>query len=283
MVIKFNEVTDWEALGFPKGTTTSGIAGTGKVRDNRSHVIESEFDTGNFKFYAHALNYANQLVKFDSFGLPDSDVLLSVTYMERPESKYRNYRTQGIGLNIKSKYVYGGGETDAGSGCGKTIKEFKDNYIFGGKREKDRVFTANLIKKATGMTDAEYIEFVTKNQNKSWNEIEPIDNSDPVEFRNKLIKAFGENIVSNQRAQKRAYDEYYASNPEPPMFTWAYSADVNETINNPLDFLHRNEMTEAERKIGQVGEIKLTSVEERTEFLRQYSLENNIPFIVFGD
>ena len=283
VVIKFNEVTDWEALGFPKGTTTSGIAGTGKVRDNRSHVIESEFDTGNFKFYAHALNYANQLVKFDSFGLPDSDVLLSVTYMERPESKYRNYRTQGIGLNIKSKYVYGGGETDAGSGCGKTIKEFKDNYIFGGKREKDRVFTANLIKKATGMTDAEYIEFVTKNQNKSWNEIEPIDNSDPVEFRNKLIKAFGENIVSNQRAQKRAYDEYYASNPEPPMFTWAYSADVNETINNPLDFLHRNEMTEAERKIGQVGEIMLTSVEERTEFLRQYSLENNISFIVFGD
>ena len=285
VVIKFNEVTDWEALGFPKGTTTSGISGTGKLRDKSSSngIIKSEFNTGNFKFFAHALNYANQLVKFDSFGLPDSDALLSVTYMERPESKYRNYRTQGIGLNIKSKYVYGGGETDAGSGCSKDINEFKNNYIFGGHREKDRLFTAELIKKATGMSDAEYIEFVMKNENRSWNEIEPIDNSDPVEFRNKLIKAFAENIVSNQRAQNRAYDEYYASNPEPPMFTWAYSADSNEIISNPLEFLHRSELTETEAKLGRVGEIELTSVEERTRFLREYSLEKHIPFIIFGN
>ena len=281
IVIKFNEVTDWEALGFPKGTTTSGVTGTGRVR--REKILESEFNTGNFKFFAHALNYSNQLVKFDSFGLPDSDALLSVTYMERPESKHRNYRTQGIGLNIKSKYVYGGGETDAGSGCSKNIAEFKENYIFGGRREGDRVFTANLIKKATGMSDEQYIEFVEKNQNKSWNEVEPIDNSDPVEFRNKLIKAFAENIVSNQRAQKRAYDEFYASNPEAPMFTWAYSADANEKIKNPLEFLHRNELTQVEKNIKQIGEVELTPVAERTEFLRQYSLERDIPMFIFGD
>ena len=283
IVIKFNEVTDWEALGFPKGTTTSGVTGTGRVRQGREKILESEFNTGNFKFFAHALNYSNQLVKFDSFGLPDSDALLSVTYMERPESKHRNYRTQGIGLNIKSKYVYGGGETDAGSGYSKNIAEFKENYIFGGRREGDRVFTANLIKKATGMSDEQYIEFVEKNQNKSWNEVEPIDNSDPVEFRNKLIKAFAENIVSSQRAQKRAYDEFYASNPEAPMFTWAYSADANEKIKNPLEFLHRNELTQVEENIKQIGEVELTPVAERTEFLRQYSLERDIPMFIFGD
>lgn len=133
------------------------------------------------------------------------------------------------------------------------------------------------------MSDAEYIEFVTKNQNKSWNEVEPIDGSDPVEFRNKLIKAFGENIVSNQRGQKRAYNEYYVSNPEAPMFTWAYSADANETISNPLEFLHRNELTQAESKIENVGEIGLTPVADRTAFLRQYSLERNIPMFIFGD
>ena len=283
IVIKFNEVTDWEALGFPKGTTTSGVTGTGRVRQGREKILESEFNTGNFKFFAHALNYSNQLVKFDSFGLPDSDALLSVTYMERPESKHRNYRTQGIGLNIKSKYVYGGGETDAGSGYSKNIAEFKENYIFGGRREGDRVFTANLIKKATGMSDEQYIEFVEKNKNKSWNEVEPIDNSDPVEFRNKLIKAFAENIVSSQRAQKRAYDEFYASNPEAPMFTWAYSADANEKIKNPLEFLHRNELTQVEENIKQIGEVELTPVAERTEFLRQYSLERDIPMFIFGD
>ena len=310
IVIKFNDVEDWEALGFPKGTTTRGIKGTGKLRDGGA-IEEAEFETGNFKFFAHALNYANQLIKFDSFSLPDSDVLLSATYMERPESKHRNYRTQGIGLNVASKYVYGGGETDAGSGCGKNVEEFKKNYIFGGIREGDRVFTANIVKRATGMTDEQYIEFYEKNQNKSWAEFEPIDGFDidkiqdalikaneeivlkPGEYtdfsnnlymRYLLIQAYAENIVSNVRGENRAYDEYYISNPEEPMFSWLYATDPNEIIGeNPLEYLHRNYLTSREEQINHIGLEGVKPVAERIEFLRQYSLERNKVMFVFGN
>lgn len=283
IVIKFNDVEDWEALGFPKGTTTKGIKGTGKVRKESGYIEESEFETGNFKFFAHALNYANQLSKFDSFALPDSDVLLSVTYMERPESKYRNFNTQGIGLYVQSKYVHGGGNTDAGSGTGKSISEFKKNYIFGGKREKDRTFTADIVKRATGMSDEQYVQFYEKNKNKTWEEVEPIDGSDPIEFRNKLIKAYAENIVSNERGD-RAYDEYYVTNPEEPMFAWVYASDKKEKIGpNPLEFLHRNNKTDKENKIGRIGHTAIRPVEERTQFLREYCLNRNKVMFVFGD
>ena len=283
VVIKFNDVEDWEALGFPKGTTTKGIKGTGKIKKEGGDIEESEFETGNFKFFAHALNFANQLSKFDSFALPDSDALLSVTYMERPESKYRNFNTQGIGLYVQSKYVHGGGNTDAGSGTGKSIDEFKKNYIFGGKREKDRTFTADIVKRATGMSDEQYVQFYEKNKNKTWEEVEPIDGSDSVEFRNKLIKAYAENIVSNERGD-RAYDEYYVTNPEEPMFAWVYASDKNEKIGaNPLEFLHRNNRTDKENKIGRIGHTAIRPVEERTQFLREYCLNRNKVMIVFGD
>ena len=286
IVIKFNDVEDWEALGLPKGTTSRGIKGIGRnkyVKDG--YIEETEFDTGNFKFFAHGLDFMEQLLKFDIFNMPDNDALLSVTYMERPESKYRNFRTQGIGLNAASKYVYGGGETDAGSGCGKSIDEFKTNYVFGGKRQGDRVFVSDLIKRTTGMTDEEYVQFYNKNQNKTWEEVEPIDGSDPVEFRNKLITAYAEKIVSNVRYQKRAYNEFYISNPDEPMFTWVYSAVPEEKIGeNPLPFLNREKLSESERQMGRIGSGDiLRPVADRTRFLRQYSLERDKVMFVFGD
>ena len=128
--------------------------------------VNEDVDTGNIKFFVHGLDYENQLAKFDAFGLVDSDVLLSISYAERPESKYRFFRAQGVLLDFDTKYIHGGGNTDAGSGCGKTIADFKKDYIFGGERETDRLYVSDLIKKATGMSDSEYIEFIKANEKK---------------------------------------------------------------------------------------------------------------------
>ena len=49
--------------------------------------LSEDVNTGNIKFFAHGLDYENKLAKFDAFGLVDSDVLLSISYAERPESK----------------------------------------------------------------------------------------------------------------------------------------------------------------------------------------------------
>ena len=266
VVIKFNEVEDWEKIGFPKGSVSRGITQT---MYNREQV-----DTGNIKFIAHGLDYANQLTKFDAFSLVDSDALLSVSYAERPESKYRFFRPQGVLLDVDTKDIHGGGNTDSGSGVGKNIDTFKQKYIFGGERESDRLYISELVKNALNLSDEEYIDFVRKNSDKSFIEIEP------AEVREKLIKAFA-SINSNTRRGNREYNEMYISNPKPPMAVFAYSIDYNEKIDDPLAFLNRDEIRGHENGFG--NSSNGISVKDRTAFLRQYAIERNIPFFIFGD
>lgn len=266
VVIKFNEVEDWESIGFPKGSSTKGIITTGL--DEKRNEINVE--TGNIKFFVHALDLDGQLTKFDAFSMPDSDALLSLSYAERPETKYRFFRAQGIILDFNSKYIYGGGDNDAGSGVQKTIKKFKENYIFNGIRRSERVYVPNLIKQATGMNDDEYIKFINANKNKSFTEIEP------VELREKIIKALA-TINSNPRKGNRAYNEMYGSNPERVMGVFAYNMDIDEKTENPIEFLHRDTVEKCDTTFNQ------KTTKQRTEFLRKYAVEHDIPFILFGN
>ncbi len=252
VVIKYNEVENetWDKIGFPKGSFSRGITSQSYSTKHGRKLNSADVDTGNIKFFAHGLDYSNQLYKFSRFALPDSDALLSVSYAERPESKYRFFRTQGVLLNADAKYIYGGGETDSGSGCGKNIDNFKENYVFGGEREEDREYISNLIKTTLNLDDEEYIEFVRKNANKSFGEIEP------KETEKALIKAFA-TINSNVRKGEREYNEMYISNPE-VMAVFAY--DENDNVGNISKFISKQE-----------------------NFLKQYALDNDMPFIVFGD
>ncbi len=251
IIIKYNEVRNntWEQIGFPKGSISHGIGAVGKSIQ-KDKITTTSVDTGNIKFFAHGLNYEYQLNNFSTFALPDSEALLSVSYMERPESKYRMFRTQGVLLNTEAKYVHGGGKTDAGSGYEKNINEFKNNYIFGGFRESDRKFISNLIKKTLNLTDIKYVQFVKENANKSFSEINPID------VRNKIIKAFS-GICSNVRLGKREYNEMYITNPE-IMATYAYSE--NDNVGDVIKFVNKQE-----------------------DFIKQYALNNDLVFFVFGD
>ena len=243
VVVRYNEVEDWEKLGFPQGSISRGI-------ETINPVDNTQINTGNIKFIAHGLEYENQLSNFDAFALPDSDALLSVSYMERPESKYRLFRSQGVLLDVDSKYIHGGGETDSGSGCGKNIDNFKQRYLFGGERQKDRDYISNLIKETLNLNDEEYIAFIKANQNKSMLEIEPI------EAREALIKRFAL-INSNVRYGSREYNEMYISNPK-VQGCFAYSSEDN------------------------VGDIS-TFIDNQEAFLKNYAKEHNLPFIVFGD
>ena len=266
VVIKYNEVDDWEKIGFPEGSVSKGFSQT--MFDGQN------FNTGNIKFFAHGLDYPNQLTKFDAFSLVDSDALLSVSYAERPESKYRFFRPQGVLLDVDTKDIHGGGNTDSGSGYGKNIDIFKQEYIFGANRESDRLYISNLVKKALNFTDEEYINFVKENANKPFSEIQP------EEAREALIKAFA-SINSNARKGNREYNEMYISNPKPPMAVFAYDINYNAKIDNPLSFLNREEIGKYDTSFGFNSDN--ISVKDRTSFLRQYALERNIPFFIFGD
>lgn len=252
IIIKFNEVENdtWEKIGFPKGSVSKGINATGYARKYGS-VNENTVDTGNIKFFAHGLDYSEQMRNFDAFTLPDSDALLSVSYMERPESKYKLFRTQGLLLDVDTKDVHGGGETDSGSGVKKSLDLFKKDYAFSnGDRHSDRVYVAELIKKELNLTNDEYVEFVKNNTDK------PISEIEPKEYQEPLVKAFA-TINSNTRKGKRSYNEMYVTNPR-AMGVFAYSSSDN--VRNVTDF-----------------------VESQKDFLKNYALEEDLPFIVFGD
>ena len=244
VIIKYNEVENdaWEKIGFPKDSVSRGI----KPVNYQTHV-----DTGNIKFFAHGLDFAEQLQNFDAFALPDTDALLSVSYMERPESKYRLFRPQGVLLDVDTKYVHGGGNTDAGSGCKKSLDIFKKDYAYAGsERHRDREYVSNVIKSSLGFTDSEYIEFVKQNENK------PISEIEPESCRKKIVEVFA-SISSATRGGGRSYNEMYITNPR-VMGVFAYPTDK------------------------EVGEI-MAFVEKQHEFLKKYALEEDLPFVVFGN
>lgn len=252
IIIRFNEVEDWEALGLPKGSVSKGIIAKGIDNDGKSCNVS----TGNIHFFVHGLDWANQLAKFDAFGMVDSEVLLSLSYAERPESKFRFFRTQGVLLDVPTKYVHGGGNLDAGSGNKKFVSEFKRFYIFGGPREEERTYISALVKEATGMSDSEYIKFIEKYENKPFTDIEPES------LRNKIIKIFAQ-INSNVRKGNREYNEMYGSNPSDVMGVFGYPEDSDGKIGDDIfKFVKHNDKLDG--------------------FLRQYALERDIPMYIFG-
>ena len=105
------------------------------------------------------------------------------------------------------------------------------------------------------MNDEEYTNFVMVNKDKPMTEIEP------KELQEKLIKKLA-TINSKHRRGDRAYNEMYISNPKSIMGVFAYDMDKN-SIDEPLKFLEDNNA--------------------RTDFLKKYALEHDVPFYLFGD
>lgn len=245
VIIRYNEVENktWEKIGFPKGSISKGI----KTHDKE----DGKIDTGNIKFFAHGLDVSSDLQNFDVFNLPDSEALLSVSYAERPESKYRFFRTQGAIIKADAQYVHGGGKTDAGSGRKKTIDDFKKDYAYSGSRRyDDRKFVSDLIKKELKLFKGQYRKLVEENTNKPLCEIEP------KKYQEKIVKALA-TINSHTRYGERSYNEMYISNPK-VMAVYAYPP--------------HNEVKDTMR-----------FVEKQKDFIKEYAVEKDIPMFIFGD
>lgn len=261
VVIKFNEVEEWEKIGFPKGSTTKGV----RINLNNNDSVE----TGNIKFLAHGLINANQLARFYAFQLPDSTALLSVSYAERPESKYRFFRPQGL-LGITDTFnILGGGVNDAGSGFKKNLKRFRYQLEYTG-RKCWRPYISKRLSNALGFNANEYRQFVLENQNKAFADIFP------EETRNIIIESLG-CMQSNKRRCAREYNEFYATKFK-PMSPYVYNIS-DSSIGNPIDFLNRRTINKNEK----VYYSEPQSVSERTSFLRKYALLHDLPFTVFGN
>ena len=261
VVLKFNEITDWEGIGFPKGSTTKGIF---------VNTPKGEVETGNIKFLAHGLDSESSLSRFNVIQLPDSQALLSVSYAERPETKYKFFRPQGVLGHTETFNVVGGGVTDVGSGCKKQLGRFR-NVISNNKNFSPRSYVSDKIKKVLNLNDAGYIKLLNENKNKPYSSIYPL------ETRNKIISELGM-MKSETRRFAREYNEFFATNVL-PMGVFAYNTDVNLKIDNPLDFLHKKDVSSSEKnKYG-----KNLSVSDRTSYLRKFALNHDLPFVILGE
>lgn len=245
VIIRYNEVENetWEKIGFPKGSISKGIDASDKKA--------GEINTGNIKFFAHGFDLRSDLQNFDAFTLPDSDALLSVSYAERPESKYRFFRTQGVLINTDAQYIHGGGKTDSGSGCKKTVEVFKQDYAFPDcRRYEDRIYISELIKKQLKLFDGQYRKLVEENASK------PLSELKPEKYQEKIIKALAR-INSHTRFGERSYNEMYISNPE-VMAVYAYPS--NNEVKDTMRF-----------------------VDKQKDFIKEYAVEKDIPLVILGD
>ena len=252
IIIKYNEVENsvWEKIGFKRGTISNGI----KINN-----FGEDINTGNIKFFVHGLDCLTQLANFEAFNMLESDALLSVSYAERPESKYRFFRPQGVILDTDNINIHTGSISDTGTGYKKTLDPYL-SYII-----TDRKFIPFILKTKGGLKKSEYVRLIKDYQNKQFSDIYP------VETRNKAIKKLAV-INSNSRKYGREYNEFLITNPKPPMAVYAYSLD-DEEIKNPVEFLNR---TKPE------FDVYYDDLIRRTGFLRNYAINHDIPFVIFG-
>ena len=252
VILKYNEVEDWESIGFPKGSVSRGY------KSKAGNNSEINIDTGNIKFIVHSVHDDISLAKCETLSTLPSDAIFSASYAECVESNWGFIGDNGIIVDVDTKHIHGGTNVDTFSEFGKSSRSIKNEYIFGGPREWERTYISKLIKDVIGMSDDEYIAFVEKYANKPFTEIEP------QEVKEKLIAAFADSRIKGN--VKNQYSEIYISNIKKINAVFSRTR-YEKNIGNPIIFLKNKDTGEGENTI----------------FLQKYALERDIPFIIFGD
>lgn len=227
-----NVGNDLSAYGFAKGTTKE-----------------------NWRGLVHALDDEQQMTKFNTFSTIDTEALLSTSYMDT--KSYKVFRKQGFILDVNTNDIHAGYCSDFGTGYEKSIELLKSDYLFQGQRKANglernawrsdrsryRNYIPDLIKKAMGVNDEEYMKLLEKIQGcKSLTDIEKVDKK----FAEKLKQVF-EEMESRKRSGGRQYNEMLVSRPK-IQGVFAYDKPY----------------------------------ERIPKFLRKYAQENDIPIIIFG-
>lgn len=223
---------DLSTLGFAKGTTKD-----------------------NWRALVHALDHEDQMSKFNTFSVIDTEALLSTSYID--SKNYRVFRKQGFILDVNSNDIHAGYYRDFGTGYSKDIELLKSDYLFQGKRKLDtqnqnvwsgdrteyRDYISGLVKKKMNINDAEYVKLMEKIQScKSITDIEKVDKN----FADNLQQIFGE-MDAGKRRGGRQYNEMLVTRPK-IQAVFAYDSDYNKI----------------------------------PKFLRKYAQDNDLPIIIFG-
>ncbi len=210
----------------------------------------------NWRGLVHALENSEQMQKFNTFDIIDTEALLSTSYIDT--KSYKVFRKQGFILDVNPNDIHAGYSSDFGTGYGKSIELLKSDYLFNGQRKtkdveinawrsdrsKYRNYISGLIKQKLNISDEEYVSLMEKIQGcKSLTDIEEVDNN-----LAKALKEVFEEMESKKRRGGRQYNEMLVSRPK-IQGVFAYD--------KPYEAI--------------------------PEFLRKYAQDNDLPIIIFGN
>lgn len=210
--------------------------------------FKEDISSEDLNVIVHGLDAEKQSATLQVLGKPDSDALLSASYVNYGKGNYHVFRQYGFILDVASDDINAAYYRDFGSGYGKSLNNLKSDYLFDGYRKEMRNYISDKIKQELNLSDEEYKELYPKISNKSITELEK-------EFP-EVAKAY-RNIITNmeegKRSHGREYNEMLVSRPQIQGIFYQGTTDGVEF-----------------------------KIEDVPEFLREYAEEHNVPIIYFG-
>lgn len=210
--------------------------------------FKEDISSEDLNVIVHGLDAEKQSATLQVLGKPDSDALLSASYVNYGKGNYHVFRQYGFILDVASDDINAAYFKDFGSGYGKSLNNLKSDYLFDGYRKEMRNYISDKIKKELNLSDEEYKELYPKISNKSITELEQEFPDVASAYRNVIT-----NMEEGKRSYGREYNEMLVSRPQ------IQGIFYQGTTNG--------------------DEFKIENV---PEFLREYAEEHNVPIIYFG-
>lgn len=146
-VIRINEYTNFQQLGFDKGVTY-----------NNFYAIAHSFCNNEF----NKLNYTNKLLNLDIFENLNTKNVISASFIDA--QNHRTFRKYGVILDVPNENILGGYYRDFASEFNKTDRMFIYRYVNGNKKNFIDYY-AKQFREHLDYDKNQYIEFLTKTQN----------------------------------------------------------------------------------------------------------------------
>jgi hypothetical protein len=206
-IIRINKNTDFEKLGFDKGTNADNFYG-----------FAHTFDLGKFD----SLGINGKLCNLNLSKHQDFDFVISAAFID--VEHHKPFRKNGLMLDVPQENILAGYYRDFASEFKKTQGYFQKEYMFGEKHSFQNYYVEPL-KKSLGRNDDEYVKLVKNTSNcvRMQDFKNCMDNDTFSKF-----ESFTKNIERENRANpNRKYNEVFVSKVT-PQAVFAYDQEPKD-------------------------------------------------------
>lgn len=210
---------------------------------NLAKALGVASDTEDFSVLVHGLDSEKNSITFQYLNEIDSSNLLSSSYVNLDKGNWKVFRQQGFILDVDSDNIHAAYYKDFGSGDAKNVKDFQENYLFGGYFKPQRDYISKLIKEKLNISDDSYRDLYKQIKNKSFEQIK-----EEFPFVALAIKEIFMDMQGGEYTFGRNYNEILITRPR-IQGVFAYDKSITQV----------------------------------PKYLREYAQNKDIPIIIFED